>query len=114
MTQTLATDANNDLILDRVGRVLMLSGADAVAANCRTAIQAQRGEMMFAYDKGMPAFATAFNRYRPVQFEAAARTIIRAVPGVLSVVSFTVERRGEILGYTAVIQTIYGGTIVNG
>jgi hypothetical protein len=114
MTQTLATDERNDLVLDRIGRVMMLSGADAVAANCRTAIQAQRGEMQFAADKGMPTFATAWNRYRPVQFEAAARTIIRAVPGVLSVESFTVQRRGEILGYTAVIRTIYGGAVVNG
>jgi hypothetical protein len=114
MTQTLASDANNDLILDRIGRVLMLNGADAVAANCRSAVQAQRGEMMFAADKGMPTFATAWNRYRPVQFEAAARAIIRAVPGVVSVVSFTARRQGEILGYTAVIQTIYGEAVVNG
>lgn len=114
MTQTFATDPTNDIVLDRSGRLMMLNGADAVGANCKTAIQAQRGEMMFAADKGMPTFATAWNGYRPVQFEAAARAIIRAVPGVVSVDSFVARRVGEVLGYTAVIRTIYGGTTVNG
>lgn len=114
MTQTLASDERNDLVLDRIGRILILSDAPAVAANCRSAVQAQRGEMQFAADKGLPTFATAWNRYNPVQFEAAARVIIRAVPGVLSIESFTVRRQGEVLGYTAVIRTVYGGAVVNG
>lgn len=114
MTQTLASDANNDIYLDRAGRLRMVSGAEAVAANCRSAVQAQRGEMMYAADKGMPTFATAWNGYRPMQFEAAARSIILAVPEVLAVESFTIQRTGEILGYTAVIRTTYGEAVVNG
>lgn len=114
MTQTLASDANNDLVLDRAGNVLIATGRDAVAYNCKTAIQAQRGEMMFAVDKGMPTAATAWDRYNPIQFEAAARTILRAVPGVVGVDSFTVSRAADRLVYTATIRTIYGGVTVNG
>jgi hypothetical protein len=114
MTRTLASDANNDIILDRLGNVSIVSGLAAVAANCKTAIQAQRGEMIYAANKGMPTLATAWNRYNPVQFEAAARTILRAVPDVLGVDNFVVSRVGERLVYTATIRTTFGGTVVNG
>lgn len=114
MTRTLASDANNDLVLDRLGNVSIVEGLEAVAANCKTAIQAQRGEMIYAFDKGMPTMATAWDRYNPIQFEAAARVILRAVPGVLGVDNFTVNRVGERLVYTATIRTTFGGTVING
>lgn len=115
MTRTLAHSLETmDLVLDREGNIAIVSDLEAVAANCQTAVQAQRGEMMFEADKGMPTFATAWNDYNPVQFEAAARTIIQAVPGVLSVGSFAILRVGEALRYTAVIRTVYGETQVNG
>lgn len=114
MTRTLETDADNDLVLDRSGSLSILTDLAAIAANCRTAVQAQLGEMMFAADKGMPTFATAWNAYNPAQFEAAARVILAGVPGVLSVDGFTVARVGEVLRYTATIRTVYGGTVING
>lgn len=114
MTRTLATDAQNDITFDRSGDVLIVTGVAAVAANCRTAIQAQRGEMIYALDKGMPTAETAWNDYNPIQFEAAARVILKAVPDVLGVDSVTLERDGPTLRYTAVIRTIYGETAING
>ena len=114
MTQTFGSTQSNDFYLDRRGNITVLSGVQAVGDLCRTAVQAQRGEMQYAADQGMPTFATAWNRYNPVQFEAAARAILRRIPDVLGVVSFAVERRGDVLGYTAVIQTVYGETTING
>lgn len=114
MTQTLASDANNDLVLDSAGNVRIATGIEAVAFNCKTAMQAQRGEMMFAVDKGMPMMATAWDRYNPVQFEAAARTVLKEVPEVLGVDSFTVARTDERLVYTATIRTTYGETVIDG
>jgi hypothetical protein len=114
VTRTFATDSNNDLVLDRAGALTILVDIEAVAADCRTAIQAQLGEMMFAVDQGMPMFATAWNDYNPAQFEAAARVIMLGVPGVLSVDAFAVERVGESLRYTATIRTAYGEAALNG
>ena len=114
MARTLASNADNDLVLDPQGRLLILEGQAAVAANCRSAIQAQRGEMVLAVDRGMPTFGTAWNGYRPGQFEAAARVILRDVPGVLSVDAFTVGREGDRLVYAATIRTVYGEAALNG
>lgn len=114
MTRTFLSTHRNDLFLDRDGNVANGTGIDAVAANCRTAVQAQLGEMIFAMAEGMPTLATAWDNYNPVQFEAAARTILRGVPDVLEVQSFTVERAGEVLSYTARIRTAFGEALING
>lgn len=111
---SLLSTFRNDLYLDAVGNLAMDDGAQAVAACCRSAIQAQRGEMQFALTDGMPTTETAWDRYSPAQFEAAARAIIRGVPDVLEVVAFTIERAGEALRYTATIRTVYGETVING
>jgi hypothetical protein len=108
MTQTLASNANNDLIVNSRGNLLIYRDLSAVAADCRSAMQAQRGEMVFAIDRGMPTLETAWNRYQPAQFEAAARKVILRNPDVRAVQSVTVTREREVLRYTAVIQTIYG------
>lgn len=114
MTRTFLSTEQNDLFLDAKGDIAVGTGLEAVAANCKTAIQAQLGEMMFAADQGMPTLATAWDNYNPVQFEAAARTILRGVPDVVEVVSFVVERVAGVLRYTARIRTIFGETSVNG
>lgn len=114
MTRTFLHDPRNDLYLDSDGNIAIGTALAAVAANCKTAMQAQLGEMMFAADKGMPTLATAWDSYNPVQFEAAGRTILRSVPDVLEVVSFVVERATGVLRYTASIRTTFGETVVNG
>lgn len=114
MTRTFLHDPRNDLYLDPDGNIAIGTAIAAVAANCKTAMQAQLGEMMFAADKGMPTLATAWDSYNPVQFEAAGRVILRSVPDVLEVVSFVVERITGVLRYTASIRTTFGETVVNG
>lgn len=114
MTQTLAIfPGTNDIYRARDGNLAVATGLDAVAALCKNAMQAQRGEMVLAADQGMPTFDTAWNVYNPVQFEAAARVTLQAVTDVLSVENFSLVRQGEVLSYTATIRTIYGETVLN-
>lgn len=114
MTRTIETTANNDIALDVNGNVSIAVDLDAVIGNCKTAIQAQRGEMQYAVDSGMPTLDTAWANYLPLQFEAAARTILKAVPGVIEVESFSTSRDGATLRYTAGIRTTYGRGSLNG
>lgn len=110
--RSLAINGVNDIFLARDGRLAFVTDAAAVGQNAKTAMQAQRFEMVYRYDDGMPTRQTAFDRYSPAQFEAAARAVIMRVEGVESIQSFTVDRVGNALVYTAAIQTIYGPTVV--
>ena len=113
MTRTLASNRDNDLVVDATGNLSILTGLSAVAADCRSAMQAQRGEMILAQDRGIPTLATVWDRFIPAAFEAAGRRALLRVPDVLSVESLTVARDGEVVRYTAAIRTVYGSTTVN-
>lgn len=111
---TLATNELNDIYIDGGGLLAIRRELAALAQCCETAIQAQRGEMVYAADQGMPMMATAFMDYDPQGFEAAARAILRTIPGVLEVVAFNVSRADGALRYTAVILTVYGEAPISG
>lgn len=113
MVQSVAINANGDLFLDGNGNVAMVSGIDAVAQNCLTAMRAQQGEMQYDLTSGMPMAATAFNTLNPVAFAAAGRKVLAGVDGVTQVTSFVVTQNGTALDYTATIQTIYGPTTIS-
>lgn len=110
--RSLANNANNDLVLNRSGNLAFVTDIDAVAQNTRTAMQAQRGEMVYQVNDGMPTRATAFDRFNPAQFEAAARAVIMAVEGVESILSFSARKVDDVVVYETEIQTIYGTTVV--
>lgn len=114
MTFTFAINENGDTYLDGNGNIATLTGAEAVGQNCVTAMRAQRGEMQYAMQDGMPTAATAFDTYNPIAFEAAARAVIKKVQGVISITSFTVKRVENTLNYAATIQTIFGQTTIQG
>lgn len=108
--QSIAINEDGDMYLNGSRNLVMVTGADAVGQNCVTAMRAQRGEMQYALTSGMPTAATAFDRYDPIAFEAAARKVIRAVSGVVAVTAFTVTASDNVLSYTATISTIYGSS----
>lgn len=112
MTATIASNGTQDLYRGADGNLPILRGIDAVAQNCRTAMLAQRGEMIYHVDEGMPTRATAFNRLNAAQFEAAARAILMGVEGVNSILAFEVGQTGDRVIYSASIETIYGITAV--
>lgn len=112
--KSFAMNSNNDMYIGTDGNLAIVSDIDAVMQNCRSAMQAQLGEMQFDTARGMPNRATVYDTYNPVQFTAAGRTTLAAVEGVVSVVNFTVQRSGDTLNYSATIKTIYGTGAING
>lgn len=113
MTKTFAAGTNNDFLLGANGSLSILSGKAAVEQNCQTAMQAQRGEMVYNMSGGMPMRANVFDIYNPQLFEAAGRSVLLGVQGVKSVQHFRSYISEGVLFYTAVIQTIYGSGLVS-
>lgn len=113
MAQTIAIDTNGAMYLT-AGSITMLTGADAVGQDCVTAMRTSRGELQYAMQQGMPYRQTAFNRYNPKAFEAAARRVIGGVHDVVQITEFTVTLTGNVLFYTATIETAFGQTFISG
>lgn len=109
MTQTFATDANNDLFLDKNGNIAIYTQLDAVLQCCEHAVQTLLGEMVLATDQGIPYMQTVFVGVPNLQiFESALREAILDVPDVTTITSLIISQEADVLQYTAVIQTIYG------
>ncbi|WP_127958843.1 DUF2634 domain-containing protein [Serratia microhaemolytica] len=111
---SLGLNDRGDIYLDDAGNLSITSDLPAVMQACKTAILAQRGEMIYAMDEGVPTKALVWESYRPAQFEAAVRHEILKVPGVVSILKFSVTRDGDALNYTATIETTYGNGALNG
>jgi hypothetical protein len=119
MTTVIAENSNNDPYIDpTTGDLAVLVDTQgnpvATAQLCKSRIEAQRGEMKYAADQGMPTMTTAFESFNPHQFEAAARTILMGTPNVTSVSSFSMYRDGNTLNYAATIETTFGPAQING
>ncbi|WP_058909742.1 hypothetical protein [Entomohabitans teleogrylli] len=116
MTETLSLAlSGRNLYLDVAGNLATKTGLSACLQNCETAMLAQRNEMIYAMDRGLPNRETLWDYYRPAQFQAAAISTIENVSGVLRVESFSVDRSENEFSYTAVIVTEWGtGAISNG
>jgi hypothetical protein len=115
MTLVFAENANRDIYIDpTTGDLAVLTGAAATAQLCKSRIEAQRKEMKYAADQGMPTMDTAFNTFNPHQFEAAARAIILATPNVTSIQSFDMYQNGGTLNYSIVIQSSDGTATITG
>lgn len=107
MTTTIAENANNDMYLGSDGNIAFVSGVYAVAQLSASRVEAQRGEMIYALDEGMPTRETAWDVFNPAAFIAAARAIITDTPDVTAVPTFVLQQTDNDLTYTATIQTIY-------
>lgn len=112
---SLATDENNDIYLDEFGNLATVSGVSAVAQVCRNTVLTTYGELIYDIDSGIPYFETVFSD--PPNIDLFQNAVVRAledVEGVISVSAFEYTISGDILSYTAVIQTIYGEIKING
>lgn len=112
--RTFATDQKNDLLV--IGRNLVFaSDIQAILLVCRHAAQAILGEMMFNKNQGMPYFETVWvGAPSTAPFEAAFRDRILRVSGVLSIDELETQQVGDVMRYSATIQTIYGEGALNG
>lgn len=113
---TIAENDNRDMFVDSNGNLAFVTDVQgdpvATALVLKSRVEAQRGEMKYATDQGMPTRATAWDTFNPKQYEAAWRLIALATPGVTAIQSFNMYRDANTLNYAAVMTTIYGtGTV---
>lgn len=109
MIRTLAVDDNNDPLIDAGGNLRLVAGEAAVDLVAKHFIKALLGEMIFKADRGMPHFSTALGvNANLAQFEAAFRARMREIPDIVSVRSFEASIGGDVLRYSATLETIYG------
>lgn len=114
-TCSLALNGQHNLFLDDSGNIATVTGLEACLQNCKTALLAQKNEMIYSMDEGIPTRATLWDQYLPSQFHTAAVATLDKVPGVLRVEAFDVSRNEDEFIYHATIKTEWGiGEIYNG
>lgn len=112
---TLELDQDNDLQLNATGTFTMLGGVQAVAQTTRNYAATRRAEMIHEMDLGIPFGLTAFDRAPNLaQFDAALRRRLLEAPEVVRVVSVDVRVSGDILKYSAIIDTTDGAIQIDG
>ncbi len=115
MSLMIGVNSKNDIFLDNQGNLTMVSGQEAVLQNCAEAAKAQLGEMVLNFDQGVANFQTVWRDAANIsQFEAYVRAAISQVIGVVQITSFQASAQGNIVEYTATIETIYGRAVLNG
>lgn len=115
MTTVFAVNDNRDIFANSNGRLALLQDLQAVLQYAAHVVRARRGEMVYAATRGIDfidnAFAGAPNL---LQFEAQVRAAITRIPEVRSVTDFEADVTGNVLQYSADIQTIFGSGSING
>lgn len=122
MTTVLAVNSINDIYVDNTNNLAMFfgnastaSGLEAVSQACKTTSLAQLREMVLFTTQGMPALQSIFNSSPNFAvYRAALILAMQQVPGVTAVQSITFTKIGNVLNYSAEIQSIYGELTVNG
>lgn len=112
---TFATDDNNDFIVGQNGNLTMIKDRQAIAQESKHFIATLRGEMIHAIDEGIPYFRDALNKQPNLSaFEFAIRKRLSTLPEIRKIVSLNTFVNNETLGYSIVIQSIYGEVIESG
>lgn len=113
--RTLQVDSTNDFIIGETGQIALIGSYAAVAQTARQYGQARRGEMIYKADEGIPYAITMWEADpNEAAFEAAQRQRLLQVPDVVRVLAFEITRVGEVLYYTANLETVEGEIGVNG
>lgn len=111
--KTFRTTVDNDIIFAG-GHLQISSGQEADALVCRHFALANRGEMIFKKNRGIPFFDIALgSNPNPAQYEAAFRARMKEIPTVIAVTDFYAKVVDGVLQYTATIQTENGEVKVN-
>lgn len=112
---TLAVDLNNDLVIGSDGLLSFARDVEAVSQNSVHYGKTLRNEMLHEYDLGIPFFMAAFGASVTLQqYEALTKQRLLQTPGVTGIQAFDVVQEGDVLKYTATIETIYGLSVING
>ena len=115
MTQTIATNSNNDIYLDASGNLAIFSGQLAVEQACATASKLQLAEAIYQTNLGIPNFESVWNGTPNLAiFESYLRQTLMNVEGVVAVTSLNVSVSKNVLSYQAQIESVYGSLYLNG
>lgn len=116
MTVGVGVNSDNDIYLDAMGDLAIVSDLTCAMQAAQQAVQAQRGEMIYHVNRGVPSKRTLWNGAPSLaQFRAAVRQEILLTTDVVSVRSLDAQLDGERAVYTAQITTVFGtGAISNG
>lgn len=113
--RTLLVDRFNDLTVGEDGNLALSSGVEAIGQTTVQFVRARRNEMIHNMDQGLPMDLLVWTgNPNEAQYEAAIRASILMVEGVLEIRDFAIQRDGDVLSYTATIQTVEGETAING
>ncbi|MDL2313399.1 hypothetical protein LJC36_00285 [Desulfovibrio sp. OttesenSCG-928-C14] len=110
-----AVDGNNDLYIGPEGRLAIKTGLAAFMQMAEHAMQTLLAEPVFAEDRGLPYFETAWiGNPNLRQFEEAARGTLGTLEGTREVTEFECSIADNVLRYRAVISSVYGEAVIEG
>ncbi|URG13023.1 hypothetical protein B2_30 [Stenotrophomonas phage B2] len=113
--KTIAVDENNDFYLDKSGNFPLLSDKNALEQTSRNYAATVYAEMIHQFDLGVPYDRTVFERFPNIPtFEVGLRRRLLELPNVASVVRLEVDFIGDVLSYSAILDTDFGEVPVNG
>lgn len=113
--RTISTDLNNDIYVGADGNLSMSTDIQAASETAQHFAATLRTEMIHEYDLGIPFFLSVFGANPSLpQYEAAVRQRILQAPEVIGILSFEATQDGDVLSYTATIQTTFGAATING
>jgi len=113
----LGENNNNDLFIGTNNQLVVRTGIDAVVQASKSAIEAQRGEMQFATNRGIPTDQTLWSgTAEQQQFQFYCRQALVRLPDVVRVSSFITTIADNTLSYEATIITVFSsqGVSFNG
>jgi len=112
---TFAVNEKNDIYLGNDGNMVITeTSIEATLQVCEHYAKAQRGEMVYQIQEGVPYSQTAFDDLNINQFRGQLGQQLLRVMDVVEIESLEVTQNSEVLEYTALIQTVFGEGELNG
>lgn len=113
--RTFQVDENNNFVFGADGQIPIIGGAPAITQTAKQYTQARRDEMIYKLDEGVPYALIAWaSDPNEAAFEVSQRARLLQVEGVIAVTAFEITRVGDVLKYTATLDTTEGELVVNG
>ena len=104
---------NRDLFMGSNNQLTLLTGLSATLQACASAIEAQRGEMQYDVNRGVPTHDTLWTGVPNQQrFQFYCREALLAVSGVTAVKRFDTDIFDNTLEYEAEIVTEFGTGVI--
>lgn len=108
MVKVISINDSNDIFMATDGNLSMSAGVEAIEQACKTATQAQLGEMVLETGLGIPNFQALWNGTPDYNiWRGAIITTLQNVQGVTQVNSLIVTPDSDTVNYVAEIMTIF-------